>query len=619
MNKGLNLGTAPGRVAWLVGLVLLLVQPGWAQTGFEAEGFQVADHFDPPNETVMKSLLKGARARPLSNDLTLLIQAELEMFQTNGQRQLLVRAPQCFYDRARASANSAGPMSAETADGKFTIEGQGFLWRETNASLFISNHVHSLVHPELLDRSATNAPPKTASPASGLNIYSDTFQYSSTSGVAIYAGHGRVIGTNLYLVGQRLVLNLPEKEAQKPASLKSILVQTNVLLNYTNYTGTNATFLQATGQRGYYDAATGLVRVTGEPAWRAEQREGTGDELVIDRTNKIFQANGHAWLKLPGQTLGGLLMVSNTTRATAVPAANRLVEIWSDSYEFRTNWGIFRNTVRVRESEGGRPHGTMTCGLMTVSFGPSNTLDRLVAFTNVVIQKETNRFTGGKAVYTGTNGVLDLTIKPTWRSGVREGKGGLVRVNTQRDELAVWTNAWLRMPAKELGQSTATVGASSQKRAFSGPNQFADIYCEYYILSRDASRFRGGVYASHTNMNWACESLLVQAIPGGHVLTAEQGVVFDLVDERGQKTHGMGDKAVYTNSIVAGRTNDLLTLTGRPAVLSTTNGTWDNPVILLDRANGTLTTPGPAYHIRGTAKALDITNMSLLPQTKHKK
>ena len=62
--------------------------------------------------------------------------------------------------------------------------------------------------------------------------------------------------------------------------------------------------IHATGGRALYSADTGLIRLTNQPTWRIEQRDGSGDELVFDRTNGIFRANGHARLQMPAQNMG---------------------------------------------------------------------------------------------------------------------------------------------------------------------------------------------------------------------------------------------------------------------------------------------------------------------------
>jgi len=58
---------------------------------------------------------------------------------------LVVRAPQCNYSLFSAVANSAGHIELQSGDGKFHVEGEGFLWRQNASSLTISNRVRTLI------------------------------------------------------------------------------------------------------------------------------------------------------------------------------------------------------------------------------------------------------------------------------------------------------------------------------------------------------------------------------------------------------------------------------------------------------------------------------------------
>src|SRR5439155_121212 len=252
--------------------------------------------------------------------------------------ELQVEAPQCVYDSQAHSASSPGRLRVQSGDGKLSIEGEGFLWRQTNSSLFISNQVHTFVQPALLQQasSETNAQRQqphqisSASPPTAplsrfrpqreggvggeaqiinnLDIFSDQFSYTADSGLGIYRGHVRAsglrraegppamqAGTNqLSLTAGLLTIVVPMAERE----LRNMVAEENVVMDYEG--------VQATGQRMRYDAETDLAQISGppQPTWRAGQREGQGDELLIDRTNKIFRATGHARLKMSGQSAG---------------------------------------------------------------------------------------------------------------------------------------------------------------------------------------------------------------------------------------------------------------------------------------------------------------------------
>jgi lipopolysaccharide export system protein LptA len=224
----------------------------------------------------------------------------------------------------------------------------------------------------------------------------------------------------------------------------------------------------------------------------------------------------------------------------------------------------------------------------------------MVALKDVVIAQATNRFTGGKAVYTATNGVLLITEDPAWQSDLRQGKGDVISVNLAEELVEVLGNASMRLPADDLAQSS--LPGQRPPAAPSAPTgKFADIFARQYRVDRKSAQFVGGVYISHPQMAWACEDLTVYLPAGGgriEQIDAEQSVTFDLVDEFGRKVKGRGERAVYRYNVVRGVTNNLVELTGNP-VLETTNGVFFGQRIILDLGNGRLIAPA-SYRIRGT-------------------
>jgi len=597
--------------------VLLALAPGnlHAQTFGTIKGFRVAEAYAPPNESQFKSLLEAATAKRVADGQWLLTGALVQTFRVNGQRDLVAKTPECFYNEAQHSVNSAGPLQAQLADESFSIEGTGFLWQQTNSSLMISNDVHTVVHPKALG--PTNSEPKLdAAPTApqALEIFSTRFAYTNTAGLAQYLDNVRVVGTNLALSGDVLTVDLPMEGRQ----LRSITAEHNVVIDYTN-----ATALHATGQRAVYSASTGLMHLTGKPVWRADQRQGRGDELIIDRTNRIFQALGNAWLKMPGQNADAFSFLSSSNQLAAGTSGptNRSIEVWSQSYEFRTNWALFKDHVQLKEFIGDQPRGNLSCDRMTAAFAGSNQLQTLVAETNVVFVGETNRMTGGRAVYTATNGWMDLTDHPAWKSGEREGKGRLVRVKTHVNEMFVAGDAFLRLPAKDLGNPQALASTTKPESPVtkSSAPEFAEVTCQEYTLRPDNALFVGNVRVTHPQMNWTCQRLELRSLPDkGKVLAGDGGVVFDMLNDKGQRVNGLGDNVVYTNSVTASLTNDILYLRGNPATLETTNMIFYNTVITLDRSKTLITAPGGSYKVKGTAQA-PPTNTLRLPKTGRKK
>jgi lipopolysaccharide transport protein LptA len=579
------------------------------QVGMEVKGFKVTEYYPPPHEKQLKSLLEGDRAQPQADGRTLILGSKLQTYTETGERELLVETPECLHDPKTHSVTSAGPIHAQTADGKFSIEGEGFLCQQTNSTLFISNHVHTVAQGDVL---ATTGPKKSKASSGSekgpIEIFSQNFDYSTNAGLATYQGNVRVKGTNLSLTAETLMLKLPMKERQ----LQRITAEKNVVIDYVE--GTND--LHATGEHAVYSTDSGLAKITGHPTWRAGTRQGHGDELIIDQTNQVFFARGGAFLKMPGSEkgFGAFLPETDPRRTSRPPSTNVTVEIESDSYELRTNLAYFNGNVRVSQLADAQLRGRMTCGQLTAQFAGTNELQRMVAETNVVIEQEARQMKAGRAVYTGEDGRMVLSQKPTWHTAEESGRGDQIQVDTRQKEMVVQGNAEMKLPASKFSQASMTGTSVTNMPRSTTPttNQFAEIFSERYHLREQTAIFHGGVYFTGPSMNWACETLTVQFPPSGtqvdHML-ADQSVVFDYMMD-GRKVHGTGEKAIYSFSVTNGATNSLLQLFGDPAELKLTNNTVQNKVIVLDLAEGRLKMQGP-YTIRGTGPALPTNNFQL--------
>jgi hypothetical protein len=136
------------RLAWLPwGLAAFLAGVALADpvANTTVRDFRVPEYYDPPHETRIKTLLEGAEAQPESGGRVLIRNLKLQTFDVDGRDQLLVEAPHCVFDTAQRAVHSPGRLQARTADGKFYLEGEGFLWQQTNSNLIISNRVHTVI------------------------------------------------------------------------------------------------------------------------------------------------------------------------------------------------------------------------------------------------------------------------------------------------------------------------------------------------------------------------------------------------------------------------------------------------------------------------------------------
>jgi lipopolysaccharide export system protein LptA len=558
----------------------------------EGKGFKFAEYYEAPHEAQMKLLLEGEKGQPGAGGRILIAGAKLHTFRENGEAEMAVETPECVYDPVQRTVSSARLLQVRTLEGKFQLEGEGFMWQHTNSSLLVSNRVHTFVHPDLLQAQSTNAPtPATRAGAGGIEISSDRVEYAANTGLAVYRGNVRLTGTNLALAGAILTVTCPISGPLKAGGMQDVTIEGDVVIDYEQ--------VHASGDHASYSPETDLLRLTGRPArWQADQREGRGEEMVLDRGHGFFRTRGQAWLSMSRQGTGGSgFLPEPYSAAAASPAAtNQTVEIHSDNYEVRTNLAVFRGGVQVSERRGDRAQGKLSCGTLSAAFSGTNELQRLVAETDVILEQETNRFTANKAVYSGPDGILELAGNPTWRSGLREGRGDLIRVDTKRNQMLVRSNAFMRLPSGELGQTAVSgLGATVLAGAKAGPRQFAEIACREYTVGLEGAQFQGGVRLDHPRIQWTCERINVLAPPGGGRISrtvAEQGVVFHLTDDSGRDVTGTGDKAVYTCNRTATATNEVMELTGFPAKLTTASFSGQNNLFILDLVNRRLGAPG---------------------------
>jgi hypothetical protein len=126
-----------------LGFFAAAVRAQQSATG-HANDFTSVVYYEAPHPQLMKSRMSGAEAQPDGQRL-LITQLKLEMFDTNGAPEVVVKAPHCVYDTQTGVANSPGHIRLESGDGKSHVEGDGFLFRRDDSFLTISNHVHTVI------------------------------------------------------------------------------------------------------------------------------------------------------------------------------------------------------------------------------------------------------------------------------------------------------------------------------------------------------------------------------------------------------------------------------------------------------------------------------------------
>ena len=134
-------------------LVLFMLALGFAvvvaraqqNSSGHASDFTSVEYYEPPHHQQVRSRLSGAEALPQPGGLLVIKQLKVETFDLDGKPEVIVNAPECVYDTLKGVATSPGQLQVRTGDGMFHVEGDGFLWRQSDSFLTISNRVRTVI------------------------------------------------------------------------------------------------------------------------------------------------------------------------------------------------------------------------------------------------------------------------------------------------------------------------------------------------------------------------------------------------------------------------------------------------------------------------------------------
>lgn len=117
-----------------------------------AAGFSSEMYFEPPNDEKVKMRLSGAEASPEPGGLLDVKEFHVENLNLDGSTLVTAEAPRCEIAMLDRQADSDGHLKLRSGDGRYFIEGDGFLivWRTNAMSLTLSNHVHTVIETGLI-------------------------------------------------------------------------------------------------------------------------------------------------------------------------------------------------------------------------------------------------------------------------------------------------------------------------------------------------------------------------------------------------------------------------------------------------------------------------------------
>jgi len=110
-----------------------------------ANGFNSVEYYGAPHQQDIRRLFSGAEAQPLAGGLLLVKEVKIEEFDLNGKLRYVAETPECIYDPVNVVANSPGEVHVRNGDGQLKVDGEGFLWRQSESMLTISNQVETVI------------------------------------------------------------------------------------------------------------------------------------------------------------------------------------------------------------------------------------------------------------------------------------------------------------------------------------------------------------------------------------------------------------------------------------------------------------------------------------------
>lgn len=456
-----------------------------------------------------------------SNDRLLVSKFRLKTFQPGRVLDLLAEADECYFVRSQNVASSAGPLRVKKMDGRLSLEGRGFEWRQQDLRLYISNDVHTVLKVDSTNARpvAAGAPVATNSAPvqiQNLDVFADYFEYDAKANIAIYRGHVRAAD------GQRLKLACDVLTAKLPAagkSFESIVAEGNVALDLKD----EGVEHHAAGDKAVYLGGGALERIeiTGHARWKTRQYEGQGDWLALTSRGKsfAFQVKDHATVRFPAS----LMERTNLITATAVPASgvtNGFVEVSASEYEFKDNTVWFKGNVRADSPAG----WNLVAGALTVkTVAGTNRVESILAEEAVAFQflQGTNqtRAAGDRATFDAGSGYLNMTGKPVvWQARQYEGAGEELTFNTRQKEMdyAVRGNALLKLPAGAGNQfQNVFPGVTISTNASANTNRFLEIRADEYTMKARLLVFQGRVRAAYPPGELNCGRLTARLGEGG--------------------------------------------------------------------------------------------------------
>lgn len=578
LRAGATLPQTPGPVP-LPGLVL--------------EDFVWPEYYPPPNEKQLRFRLQAAKAEPAEGAWVRVREVVLERYAADGRVELHVQTPRCDFHTATQEARSDGPLEVRIQSDRLVLEGQGFLWRQSNAWLVVSNRVRTVLRggwlAEQVGPLSTNAQPLRL-PGVGegeVRIEADRFLFEGSTGRVEFLGKVRATETQAALACDELQFVL---SGGPTGRVNRVEARGGVSLERAG--------LKATAERAVLDPALERVELTGNVQWERAGASGRADLLQWDLRRETLQARGRTllhWTRAAGGMVPGL--------QNALAAGNGPVQltVTSDSSELSPRLARFEGNVDVIETPAVGPPARLMCSRLVVRTDANGALESVDSTGGVIFEREDLRVSGSSCLYQARLNRVEVAGPAHWEAGGRSGAGDRLWMEPDRQRFGVEGNAelvWPRPPGDMLlGMAGAPPGGATVLHESAGTDAdpaageplWTRVRCGSYVWSADQLEFTGGVEVEDPQMEMSCARLRVRPPAEGEGepdLMADGGVIVRLAGPAAARITATAQRAEY--EAAAAR----LRLTGQPVIERGDGSRFVAEVVEYHRRTGVISTVG---------------------------
>jgi lipopolysaccharide export system protein LptA len=559
---------------WMLIVFIAGALAGRAQTPKPGEPYRATmstqrSYYDPPNQDKVKIEVSGDEATPITNGL-LVTGAKIKNYSVTGALQLTAETPACFLDNSGPAfqLGSTNILKAQTGDGNFYVEGVGFVWQNTTSQLELSNDVHTIIQHF---GAGTNAGHKADLAASQIDVRSRSAVFDTKNALVIYRDDVRVDNPRLKLTSAILTARMTQGGGSN--QLDRIVAETNVVMDFVDEAGKkiHATSDKAVFARTTEPTTNDVLTLTGSPRLETADGWATADVFVFNQSTDKIQGSANCRF----HSHSGLVTAGNNTTSAST---NAETEIMSDNFDYDRKSGVvvFRDHVHVDN-----PRVKLVCDTLTAKLAAgdarTNNVENVVAEHHVAIDYldehgETTHASGEKAVYASTvlngvtNKVMDLTGNPMlertngWITAdliTVDQAGGMIRGEGNQHTI-------FKKQAGQPGKASPPTAADSE------------IFSDFFAFTQKSGEafYSGNVRVLDPQMHLQARQMTAWFHEGGGIgnagfperILAETNVIIDYFTKNVEKTHATGEKLVFTHTVVNGNTNQVMELTGKPAI-----------------------------------------------------